>query len=493
MATTETTLDERTTEHGLVSGAGQGHTAAFDELYRRHAGAVWRLALAITRDADAAAVVVSETFAKAFTAVRAGRHATDAPFRPFLLVTARNASIDLGRSRTRDGDTDDASGDDRPSVDPADDTVAAAFGRLPERWRSVLWLAEVEGLRPRDIAPVVGLSVDDTAQLATRARGGLRTQYVQIAAAASTEHDCARTVKRLGAHVDGSMTEGDHDKTEAHLSSCPPCTARHAELRDLDRRLRWLALPLPALLIDDVRTAWADSVAVRATTTTGLSATTEKVLAGASAAAAVIGILGATLFGVDRARSDDQQTAASPIAPIVTEASAPQPDLDAGIDLVAEATRLSRSSGPGATNSLGGASLPVVSSPDAASGSDGSSDASAPGLVTAPAHAPGTAAPPATAESPEPGAVHVPLPSLIPPSDEPSSSLTVGTTVADVPIAVEVSDEPGATVGPVSVGSAPEPGDEPIETTEPAESDDPVTTTVETIGDVVDGSSSLLG
>jgi DNA-directed RNA polymerase specialized sigma24 family protein len=55
--------------------------------------------------------------------------------------------------------------------------VVAAMGSLPERWRTVLWYAEVLGERPRDIAPVMGMSANTVSALLIRARAGLCAAY----------------------------------------------------------------------------------------------------------------------------------------------------------------------------------------------------------------------------------------------------------------------------------------------------------------------------
>ena len=52
--------------------------------------------------------------------------------------------------------------------------IARAFASLPERWQAVLWHTEIEGARPADVAPLLGLTANSVAALAYRAREGLR-------------------------------------------------------------------------------------------------------------------------------------------------------------------------------------------------------------------------------------------------------------------------------------------------------------------------------
>ena len=58
--------------------------------------------------------------------------------------------------------------------------IARAFASLPERWQAVLWHTEIEGARPADVAPLLGLTANGVAALAYRAREGLRQAYLQM-------------------------------------------------------------------------------------------------------------------------------------------------------------------------------------------------------------------------------------------------------------------------------------------------------------------------
>jgi DNA-directed RNA polymerase specialized sigma24 family protein len=57
--------------------------------------------------------------------------------------------------------------------------ITAAMRSLPERWRTVLWHAEILGQKPRDIAPVLGIEPNAVSALLIRARAGLRAAYDQ--------------------------------------------------------------------------------------------------------------------------------------------------------------------------------------------------------------------------------------------------------------------------------------------------------------------------
>jgi hypothetical protein len=81
--------------------------------------------------------------------------------------------------------------------------AARAFRRLPERWRTVLWLTEVEQESPAEVAPLLGLSPNAVAALAYRAREGPAPAYLQEHLANGGPREHMATLNRLGAWVRG--------------------------------------------------------------------------------------------------------------------------------------------------------------------------------------------------------------------------------------------------------------------------------------------------
>ena len=252
------------TERGVASDAelaeqaASGDTLAFEELYRRHSQAAWRVAQSVTGNKHDAADAVADAFTRVFQALPTGRLREGAAFRPYLLSATRNAALDnlrrTGRVRpTETGDLDDGMAlPDGPSdraVDSLDRSlVATAFLSLPERWRSVLWLTEVEGIPPKEAAEVLGVSANGVAQLAVRARAGLRERYLQAHLADSVPARCRTTVDHLGAYVAGGLAPRDIAKVDQHLAGCTACTRRRDELEDLGGRLRRAVVPIPLAL-----------------------------------------------------------------------------------------------------------------------------------------------------------------------------------------------------------------------------------------------------
>jgi hypothetical protein len=128
-----------------------------------------------------------------------------------------------------------------PFLDPACERLertyaARAFRQLPDRWRDVLWMTEVEGAGPAEIAPRLGLTPNAVAVLAHRAREGLRRLYLQQHVAVADQPDCRWTGERLGGHVRGRLAPRDSSRLRGHLAWCAGCRKRLDELA-ADERL----------------------------------------------------------------------------------------------------------------------------------------------------------------------------------------------------------------------------------------------------------------
>lgn len=247
--------DPNATDSTLAALAADGDVGAFEELYRRHAQAAWRVAQSVIRNREDAADAVAEAFTRVLKALPAGRLRDNANFRSYLLTSTRNAALDVHRRTGRVRPTGDSAVFDSPSGDlPSDSAedkadmamVLAAFTNLPERWRSVLWLTEVEGIPAREAATMLGVSANGVAQLAVRARAGLRERFLQAHLAdRGVEAQCLATVERLGAYVAGALSPRDLAKVDQHLAGCETCRERLAELEDLGSSLRRIILPFP--------------------------------------------------------------------------------------------------------------------------------------------------------------------------------------------------------------------------------------------------------
>jgi RNA polymerase sigma factor (sigma-70 family) len=241
-------------EDELLDRAREGDRSAFGTLYLRHRDAARKVAGMCASSAADAEDAVAEGFARVFAALprMAGRQIA---FRPYLLTCVRNAATDRLRRERRIDLRDQMP--ETPGTTQADDMallglernlVGEALQALPARWRTVLWLTEVEGLSPAEVSRRIGIKPNAVAALAYRARKGLREAYLQAHLKAEASEECRATVGRLGNYVRGDLTEKERLAVQAHLDACAKCRCRRDELTDVNATLRNAFLPVPLLL-----------------------------------------------------------------------------------------------------------------------------------------------------------------------------------------------------------------------------------------------------
>ena len=156
---------------------------ALAELTRRHADAVYRVALSVTRSHEMAEDVAQDALLKAWQALPSFR--SEAPLKNWLLRITHNTAISALRRR-RDVHVDPAEIPEAPA--PPHTTVEArveaglsidAFGdalsRLDDLSRAVVVLREVEGLSYEEIAHVLDVPLPTVKTRLLRARRMLAT------------------------------------------------------------------------------------------------------------------------------------------------------------------------------------------------------------------------------------------------------------------------------------------------------------------------------
>jgi RNA polymerase sigma factor (sigma-70 family) len=241
-------------EDELLDRAREGDRSAFGTLYLRHRDAARKVAGMCASSAADAEDAVAEGFARVFAALprMAGRQIA---FRPYLLTCVRNAATDrLRRERRIDlreqmpETAGSAQADDMALMGLERNLVGEALQALPARWRTVLWLTEVEGLSPAEVSRRIGIKPNAVAALAYRARKGLREAYLQAHLKAEASDECRATVGRLGNYVRGDLAEKERLAVQAHLDTCAKCRCRRDELTDVNATLRNAFLPVPLLL-----------------------------------------------------------------------------------------------------------------------------------------------------------------------------------------------------------------------------------------------------
>jgi RNA polymerase sigma factor (sigma-70 family) len=235
----------------LVSLARSGQDAPYAELFRRHQPAAIALARTLT-DRAAADDVVAEAFEKLLVRIRAGGGPQSA-FRPYLLQTVRTVAVDASRRTRRLVVADDPESVADPDAEPDDSlfdrvyektTLARAFGALPERWQTFLWLSFVEGADRGEIATILGINVGGVSALGYRAREGLRRAYLDAHLVSAPTRGCSEIWPMLSGAVRGGLTAIQRKRVDEHVGVCEYCRCALAELDSVNSRLGVLLAPL---------------------------------------------------------------------------------------------------------------------------------------------------------------------------------------------------------------------------------------------------------
>jgi len=182
--------DDRT----LLTRAQAGDMSAFESLVERHEEKVYGLALRMTRSEADAAEIAQDTFLSAYQHLSEFRG--EAAFGSWVhKIAANNALMRLRRQRILDVVSDDLAApeftergslaeppetdwsrraDDKILDDELGRAIQEATDTLPEGYREVFLLKDVEGLSYEEISEMLGISIPAVKSRLHRARLALR-------------------------------------------------------------------------------------------------------------------------------------------------------------------------------------------------------------------------------------------------------------------------------------------------------------------------------
>ena len=172
----------------LVELTLDGRHAAFEALYQRYRERVFAIGMSMMKREADAHDVVQEAFLNAFRKLHTFRR--ESPFRGWLFRIAHNAALMKLRHRRRRPEVGLQLDDDheRPvpakgplslaqlEIDELGHRLDAAIRELPEKYRSVLELADFEHRSMKGIAEALELSVPAVKTRLHRARLGVRRE-----------------------------------------------------------------------------------------------------------------------------------------------------------------------------------------------------------------------------------------------------------------------------------------------------------------------------
>jgi RNA polymerase sigma factor (sigma-70 family) len=206
----------------------------FEQMYRRHAGDVFRYSLLVLRSRPDAEDVTQATFVRAYRAMQRGERvrkpqnwlikiAHNECRRYLRTVSRRSVEVELDPTITEAPETDG----------PSAEEIRQALSHLSFNQRAALVMRELEDRSYAEIADVLDVSVSAVETLLFRARRALREQMEGPVA-------CGEVESLLLLQMDGTLGADDRRRLRAHTRACTECATlerRHRGRRAALKRL----------------------------------------------------------------------------------------------------------------------------------------------------------------------------------------------------------------------------------------------------------------
>ncbi|MFW6085609.1 MAG: sigma-70 family RNA polymerase sigma factor [Myxococcota bacterium] len=261
-------------DSSLVERAQAGDRDAMEHLLEVVAPQAYRFGLRMCRHPDDAEEVAQETLLS--IAQNLGGFEQRASLSSWVYALARTACARRRRG-LKNRPMEPAASAPEPVAEGASpehavtthqvaERIGLALDRLPEDYREVLVLRDMEGLTAPEAADALGVSVGALKSRLHRARAALRQELRPLLEPGSAPAAaCPDVAEVLSKKLEGDLAAADCTAMEAHLERCPPCRTGCEALQralaacrshakdtplppDLDRRVReaaraWLEGP----------------------------------------------------------------------------------------------------------------------------------------------------------------------------------------------------------------------------------------------------------
>ena len=184
MTTSNSSGDVRSADVELAKRCRNGDAAAFEELYRQHAGRLYNMAFRMAGSSQEAEDLLQEVFLHAYR--KLGSFRGDSSLGTWLYRLGMNQCLDYLRGRQAKMKQATDSLDDEGAAElaaPMSPTPIAvnrldlerAIGRLPQGCRAAFLLHDVEGFEHNEVARILGVSEGTSKSQVHKARMKLRT------------------------------------------------------------------------------------------------------------------------------------------------------------------------------------------------------------------------------------------------------------------------------------------------------------------------------
>jgi RNA polymerase sigma-70 factor (ECF subfamily) len=218
---------------------------AFERLYKRHVGDVYRYALAVMRNPADAEDVTQTTFLNAYRSYVEKGNRPEKP-QNWLIAIAHNVCRQRFRQSARrpaEVSFEDDIADTLVDEDvPSGEDIRRALSHLAFNQRAALVMRELEGRSYAEIAEILDLSTSAVETLIFRARRALREQL-------EGSLTCGEAEFAISRQLDGRLPRQERGQLRAHLRECRDCAAFARRQRAQRGALKTLALvPVPSSL-----------------------------------------------------------------------------------------------------------------------------------------------------------------------------------------------------------------------------------------------------
>src|SRR5437899_445491 len=238
------------TDVELVRAYRKGDAHAFEELHRRYVASIFRLVRRKLGDALLAEDIAQETFMKALRMME--RVDESFNFGGWVHTVARNLCYDELRRRQRDLRVDGTTEEEEtelmtnlPSTAHSFDPVLVQESnetrrqvwqvaqRLPEKYRLVLTLRELQDLSYRQIAHTLKMSESAVETLLYRARLRFKEEYLASQREGELSHEEALPL--LAPYLAGKLRRPQAESVRSHIARSAKCARRIGRRRLKDQ------------------------------------------------------------------------------------------------------------------------------------------------------------------------------------------------------------------------------------------------------------------